>query len=114
MPLLDYISGDEDEREGQIAAFIFERASDVSDDDSMDKVRDHAEYASWYWDGFNILDSAVDGNDGVRAHFSFKMTGWDKEKRQAVEVINGTALVLISAYDDVEFADVLAELTLVD
>ena len=114
MPLLDYISADEDERNTQIREIIFGRAPDVSDAETMDNVWKNTESASWYWNGFDILDSTVDGKNGVRAKFSFKFTGLDGKKRETGEFIDGTALALINEYDDVEFADVSAELTLVE
>jgi hypothetical protein len=114
MPLSDYISSDEDERERQVRHVIFDKASGVLDADCVSLLREKARATAWWWQGFDIRECAIDENRRVSARMSFKSSGCDDQRRKTGETISGEALASISEYDDVEFVDVTAELDISD
>ncbi len=109
MPLQDYISDDEDERQDQIAVFLQSRWTDVADEEPVSKLQESLDTYSWFMKSFTVKDSQT--GDPIRADFTFVMEGTDEANRPTGEVITGSAVAVIDEYDNVEFADVAAELS---
>jgi hypothetical protein len=107
MPLQDYISADEDERQGQVAEFLQERWHDVLDEDPVSDLQASLESRSWFAKSFNVGDSEV--GEPIKARFSFVVEGLDDANRSTGEVIIGSAVAEIDEFDNVVFTDVEAE-----
>lgn len=111
MPLLDYISGDEDDQRSNIEEFLAKRWSEVMDEEPVTKIQDTADSYGWFMRGFSVLNHKVEGHDRIEVGFSFKATGLDENDKQTGETIEGTATAWIDEFDNVEFGDVEVELT---
>jgi len=111
MPLLDYISGDEDSQRSEIEEFLSERWDNVMDEEPVTKAQETTDTHRWYMQGFSVLNHKVEGNDRIEVGFSFKANGLDENEKQTGETLEGTARAWIDDFDNVEFSDVEAELT---
>jgi hypothetical protein len=114
MPLLDYLSGGEDDQRSEIEEFLSNRWSDVMDEEPVSKVQKTGESCGWFMQGFSVLSHKVEGQDRIEVALSFKATGYDENQKQTDECIERTATAGIDEYDNVEFSGVEVALTTPD
>ncbi len=107
MPLQDYISGNQDDQREDVAKFLYDRWSEVLDEEPIFSLRSESDSASWTGDRFKIGEVQV-GAD-IRARFSFVAKGLDERSGPTGEEISGSAVAVIDDFDNVEFVEVEAE-----
>jgi hypothetical protein len=107
MPLFDYISSGEDDRQSQVASFLSDRWQDVLDEDPVLELRHQMESPVWTGNGFDVME--VEVGDVIQAKITFKAKGLDDHSRGTGEAIRGSCVVLIDDFDNVEFTEVHAE-----
>jgi hypothetical protein len=107
MPLLDYLSSGDDDRQSEVAAFLSDHWQDVLDEEPVQKLRHEMESPEWTGDGLDVKEVQV--GDVIKATITFKAKGLDDHSRNTGETIRGSSVVVIDEFDNVEFTQVRAE-----
>lgn len=107
MPLHDYISSNQDDQRDEVAKFLYDRWSEVLDEEPVLSLREESDSASWTGDHFKVEEVEVD--EDIRARFTFVAKGLDEKSASTGEEISGAAVAVIDDYDNVGFVEIEAK-----